>query len=194
MMKEIKLIEKSEKPLGMHPQKFALWLFMISVVMLFAALTSAYIVRQGEGNWLIYDLPVELYYSTLVIIISSISMHWSYLNAKKDNLDMLKTGLVITSVLGCFFLIIQFYAWIELVENDVFFVGNPSGSFLYVLTGIHGLHLISGIIALFIALWAAFNYKIHSKSLIKLEMCMTYWHFLGGLWIYLLVFLLLNHN
>lgn len=194
MIKEIRIVEKSEKPLGMHPQKFALWLFMISVAMLFAALTSAYIVRQGEGNWLIYDFPVELYYSTVVIIVSSITMHWAYLNAKKDNLDKLKAGLIVTTILGFVFLVVQFYAWVFLVENDVFFVGNPSGSFLYVLMGVHGLHLVSGIITLVVALWAAFNFKIHSKSLIKLEMCMTYWHFLGGLWIYLLVFLLLNHN
>ncbi|MEQ9164824.1 MAG: cytochrome c oxidase subunit 3, partial [Fulvivirga sp.] len=72
-------------------------------------------------------------------------------------------------------------------------VGNPSGSFLYILSGLHGLHLVSGIIFLIIVLISTFKYRVHSKNLAQIQMCTTYWHFLGGLWIYLFVFLLLNH-
>lgn len=190
----MKLIEKAERPLSMQPKRFALWLFMISIAMLFAALTSAYIVRRGEGNWVMFDLPVELYYSTAIIIISSITMHWSYLNAKKDNLDSLKIGLSVTTVLGLIFVGYQYYIWSVLVDHDVYFVGNPSGSFLYVLTGVHALHLISGITFLLITLKAAFSFEIHSKRLGKLEMCANYWHFLDALWVYLFLFLLFNHN
>jgi cytochrome c oxidase subunit 3 len=190
----MKVIEKSEKQLAMHPQKFALWLFIITVVMLFAALTSAYIVRQGEGNWLVYDLPVELWYSTGILILSSVTMHWAYINAKHDNLEKLKAGLLLTTALGVIFLLSQYYVWGILVDHEVYFVGNPSGSFLYVFMGIHGLHLIGGIVFLLIVLRLAYNYDVHSKNLSRLEMCITYWHFLGGLWVYLFLFLLLNHN
>lgn len=193
MTTDFKLVEEPQKPLSMHPKKFALWLFMITVIMIFAALTSAYIVRQAEGNWLVFELPTELWITSGIIVLSSISMQWSYFAAKKDELGQVKIGLIITTVLGVAFLIGQLYAWNALVDHDVFFVGNPSGSFLYVLTGVHGLHLVSGIIFLIIVLTSTLRFKVHAKNLTQIEMCTTYWHFLGGLWIYLFIFLLLNH-
>jgi cytochrome c oxidase subunit III len=186
-------IEGAEQPISMHPKKFALWLFIVTVVMIFASLTSAYIVRQSEGNWLEFDLPQIFWYSSGLIILSSISLHWSYLSAKKDELGSVKLGMIITSILGLAFLVSQWYSWVALVDRDVYFVGNPAGSFLYVFTGLHAIHLISGVIFLIIVLISSFNYKVHSKNMVSLEMCMTYWHFLGGLWLYLFMFLLLNH-
>lgn len=185
-------MQEPERPLSMHPQKFALWLFLVSIVMLFAAFTSAYIVRRGEGNWLDFDLPVLFSYTSAVIILSSITMQWAYVSAKKDNLDMLKIALFITTVLGLIFLVGQWYAWVDLVNKDVYFVGNPSGTFIYVLTGVHGLHLISGVIFLIVVLFSSLRYKVHSKSLLRIEMCATYWHFLGALWLYLFFFLSYN--
>lgn len=120
-------------------------------------------------------------------------MHWAYNAAKKDYLDQLKIAISITSVLGLVFLIGQFLSWGQLVENNVYFVGNPAGSFMYVLTGLHGVHLISGVIFLWVVLAATFRYRVHAKNLDKIEMCATYWHFLDGLWLYLFIFLLLNH-
>jgi cytochrome c oxidase subunit 3 len=87
-------------------------------------------------------------------------------------------------------------AWGELVQNKVFFAGasaNPSGSFLYVITGVHGLHIVSAVIFLFVVLYSAFRYRVHSQNLARIEMCATYWHFLDILWLYLFGFLLLNH-
>lgn len=176
----------------MHPKKFALWLFMVSSSMLFAAWTSAYIVRQGNGNWMIFDLPELFWINTAVILLSSVSMHWAFAAAKRDNIKAVQTGLAITLTLGVIFLVGQYFAWGQLVSNKVYFVGNPSGSFVYVLSGVHGLHIVSGLIFLLIVLVAAFRYKVHSKNRLTLEMCTTYWHFLDGLWLYLFVFLLLN--
>ena len=193
MTSDFKIVEEAKKPLSMHPKKFGMWLFMVTVVMIFASLTSAYIVRQAEGNWVVFELPNLLTITSGIIILSSVSMHYTYLMAKKDNLDQVKVGVVVTFILGVTFLIGQLYAWGDLVNNNVFFVGNPSGSFLYVLTGLHGLHLVSGIIFLIIVLISTFKYQVHSKNLAQIQMCATYWHFLGGLWIYLFVFLLLNH-
>lgn len=193
MEEKLNYIEAAEQPIAMHPKKFALWLFIVTVVMIFAALTSAYIVRQSEGNWLEFDLPEIFWYSSGIIVLSSLTFQWAYISAKKDNLKNLRIGMVITSVLGIAFLVSQWYGWIALVERDVYFVGNPAGSFLYVFTGLHGLHLVSGVIFLIIVLISSFRYKVHSKQLATLEMCITFWHFLGGLWLYLFMFLLLNH-
>ncbi len=185
--------EEVEQPVSMHPKKFALWLFIVSVIMIFAGLTSAFIVRQSEGNWLEFELPRIFWVNSAVIILSSLAMHWAYLSAKKDQLDQLKLALGITTALGLAFLVGQWFSWVALVEIDVYFVGNPAGSFLYVLTGLHAIHLISGVIFLIIVLISSFRYKIHSKRMTTLEMCATYWHFLGALWLYLFMFLLFNH-
>lgn len=193
MEENLEYIEGAEQPISMHPKKFALWLFIVSVVMVFAGLTSAYIVRQAEGNWLEFNLPEIFYYSTGIIILSSVAMHWAYTSAKTDNMATLKVAMGLTTVLGLIFLVTQWYSWVALVDRDVYFVGNPSGSFLYVFTGLHALHLVSGVIFLIIVLISALNYKVHSQNMARMEMCTTYWHFLGGLWLYLFMFLLLNH-
>lgn len=190
--KEQKL-QPSIKILSMHPLKFALWLFIVTVVMIFAALTSAYIVRQSEGNWLIFELPTIFLYNTIILVASSVTMHLAYLAAKKDNFGNLKLFMILTAALAVAFFIGQYEAWGALVDRDVYFVGNPSGSFLYVISGLHAFHLISGLIFILIMLFSAFKYKVHSKNMVKMEMCTTYWHFLDGLWVYLFIFLLLNH-
>ena len=191
MAAEFKIVEEPRKTLAMNPKKFAMWLFIGSVVMLFASLTSAYIVRQAEGNWLYFELPSILTVSTIVILLSSVTMQVAYWAAKRDRLEMVKILVTVTSVLGLTFLILQFEGWKALVANQVYLVGNPSGSFLYVITGLHGLHLISAIVFLLIVLVSTYRYRVHSKNLTQIEMCTTYWHFLGGLWLYLFVFLLL---
>jgi cytochrome c oxidase subunit 3 len=192
MAPEIRIVEEANKPLAMHPKKFALWIFIASVLMIFAALTSAYIVRQADGNWMMFDLPDSFWITSAIILVSSGTMHWAYWAAKKDNLAATKLAISITSVLGLAFLIGQYVAWGDLVERNVYFVGNPSGSFVYVLSGLHGLHIVGGVIFLLVVLVATFRFKVHSKSLDQIEMCATYWHFLDGLWLYLFVFLLLN--
>jgi cytochrome c oxidase subunit 3 len=189
----LQYVEEPKQTLSMHPKKFALWLFIVTVVMIFAALTSAYIVRQSEGNWLDFELPVTLYVTSGIIFMSSLSMHWAYVSAKKDNLNSLRISMVVTTILGLAFLVGQYMSWQDLVAMDVYFVGNPAGSFMYVLTGLHGVHLVSGIIFMLLVVINAFRYKVHSKSMDQIEMCATYWHFLDGLWLYLFLFLLLNH-
>jgi len=193
MEEKIAYIEGAEQPIAMHPKKFALWLFIVTVVMIFASLTSAYIVRQSEGNWLEFDLPEIFWYNSIIILLSSITLHWAYMSAKKDDLAKVRTGMILTSIFGAAFLVGQWYSWGALVDRDVFFVGNPAGSFLYVFTGLHAIHLISGVIFLIIVLISSFRYQVHSKNMDTMEMCVTYWHFLGGLWLYLFMFLLLNH-
>ena len=125
----LKLVEEPKKTLAMHPRKFGLWLFMVTVVMIFAALTSAYIVRQGEGNWTQFDLPMSMWVSSVLILISSVTMHWALVSAKSNDLEKVKLAISITSALGVAFLISQLVVWSDLVADNIYFVGNPSGSF-----------------------------------------------------------------
>ncbi len=188
---DLKLVEEPKKPLAMNPKKFGMWLFLSSVMMLFMSITSAYIVRQAEGNWLYFELPSLFYITSVIIVVSSATMQWAYFAIKKDNGATAKMMIAITSVLGVAFLVGQFLGWNQLVANSIYLVGNPSGSFLYIITGLHGLHIISAVIFLLIMLSSIFKGKVHSRNMTKMEMCTTYWHFLGGLWLYLFIFLLL---
>ena len=126
----MKLVEEPKKPLAMHPKKFAMWLFMATVMMLFASLTSAYIVREAEGNWLYFELPVLFYFTTVIIVLSSVSMQWAYFAARKNESGKVKTLVLVTAILGVAFLVGQFLGWGALVSNSVYFVGNPAGSFV----------------------------------------------------------------
>lgn len=188
---QMRLVEEPKRPLAMHPKKFAMWLFLASVIMLFASLTSAYIVRRADGNWQVFDLPSMFYVSSVVIIVSSITMHLAFRFAKQDNSEKVKMWTTATAALGLTFMVAQLLGWGQLVNNSIHFSGgNPSASFVYVLSGLHGVHLISAVIFLGIVWNSARQLKINSKSLAQIEMCTTYWHFLGGLWLYLFVFLL----
>ena len=192
MAAEIKIVEEANLPRAMDPKKFAMWLFIVSVLMVFAGLTSAYMVRQAAGNWLVFDLPSLFYVTTAIIMVSSVTMHWAYISAKRNNLEMTKVAISLTMILGISFFVGQFMAWGKLVGESVHLVGNPAGSFVYILSGLHMLHIVGGMVYLLIVLVATFRYKVHSKRLAQMEMCATYWHFLDALWLYLFVFLLLN--
>jgi len=195
MAADIRIVEEAKKPLGMHPRKFALWLFMATVIMLFGAWTSAYIVKRGEPGWSSFELPTQFWINSLLIVIRSGTLYWAQRAARRDELEKVKLMVSLTVVLGVLFLVGQWLAWIKMIEMNYYFTGtgsNTSSSFIYVLTGVHGLHVISGVIVLIVLLFATFRYQVHSKNMTRMEMCSTYWHFLGGLWLYLFVFLILN--
>lgn len=193
MSTEFKIVEEAKKPLSMHPKKFALWLFIASVVMLFGAWTSAYIVKRGDIGWAEIVLPDQFRINTAIIILSSCSMLWAQVAAKRGRLEQLKLAMAITLVLGIAFLVGQVIAYRELVALKEFFTGgNVSHSFIYVVSGAHAVHVIGGVIYLGVVTVAAFGHRIGPNRLTRLEMCSTYWHFLGLLWVYLFVFLILN--
>jgi cytochrome c oxidase subunit 3 len=193
MAAEIKIVEEATKQSAMHPKKFALWLFIATVCMLFAAWTSAFLVKRADAGWAEIEMPNQFYINSVIIVISSFSMFWAQWSARRDNLEMVKLALSITTVLGFAFLIGQWIGWTQLVAlKEHFSGGNVSHSFIYVLTGIHGLHIVGGLVFLIIVLISTFKYKVHSKNMTQIEMCSTYWHFLGVLWLYLFVFLLVN--
>ena len=178
---------------SVNPKMFGMWVFMGSVVMIFISLSSAYIVKKADGDWLLIQFPEMFKVTSILIVLSSLSMHFAYLASKKNNLLNIRIGLGITGILAIAFAVGQYMSWEELVSQGVFFVGNPAGSFIYVFTGLHIAHLLGGFVFLIIVLKRAFSYQVHSKSLLSIQICASYWHFLGGLWLYLYLFLILNN-
>jgi len=189
---EIKIVEEAKKPLSMNPKKFALWIFMATVVMLFGAWTSAFLVRRGAPGWSEIVVPSLFTVNTVIIVLSSATMVWAVRAAKRDNLEMVKVALSLTTVLGIAFVVGQYMAFGEMVTLKEHLTGGAvSHSFVYILSGAHGVHLIGGVIFLLVVLQGAFRYQVHAKNMDRLEMCAQYWHFLGVLWLYLFGFLLL---
>ena len=173
-----------------------LYLAIISMCMIFGGLTSAYLVRSGDPGWMKFELPNIFYISTLVIIVSSFTLMFAVQSAKKDNLSGVKLGMLLTLVLGIGFIICQFMAWKALVSQGIFIGGqgsNPAGSFLYVISGAHLLHLAGGIIMLIFVCIKSFKELYHSKNLLGLQLCSIFWHFLDLLWVYLFLFLYFTH-
>lgn len=183
---EKKLIrEKSSKPM--------LWLGMVSMMMLFGGFSSAYIVSYHSAKWLKFELPQLFYISTAVIILSSVTMNMALSAAKKDNYAGVKRFTLITLLLGIAFVICQFQAWSFLVSQGIYFTGktsNASGSYLYVLTALHLLHLAGGLISLAVVWVNAGRKKYNSSNLLGIQLSAIFWHFLDVLWIYLFLFLL----
>ena len=161
---------------------------MASMVMLFAGLTSAYVVRKAEGNWVEFTLQKMFTLSTIVLIISSFTMHFALMYVKRNKLNMVKTAVLVTLGLGLAFVFMQFYAWTILVKNGIYFVGNPSGSFLYVLSGLHLVHLFGGIIAMIVIATKAILEKYTPQNYLGLQLGAIFWHFLDLLWVYLFLF------
>ena len=187
----------ANRPLSMHPNKFSLWLFMITVVMLFGAFTSAYLVRRDGGNWLLFELPTIFLWNTCLLIVSSLTMHMAYVYAKKDEIEKVKYYVLATIVLGLAFMGFQMIgAWNSLTEINVFFGGkesNPAGSFVYVFFFVHVMHLVAGVGFLLFLYIQTVKLKVNSKSMLQMEMTATFLHFLDLLWVYLYVFLLINN-
>ncbi len=182
---EIKIAErKVAKPL--------LYIGIVSIVMLFAGLTSAYVVRADNGNWLVFELPSVVILSTAIIITSSLTMLTSQFAIKKDNHILTSLGLFLTLALGVAFFFTQMEAWKELTAQKIFFVGkyaNASGSFLYIIALVHLFHMLGGLIALSVSLTKSLLKKYSSADYLGIELTAIYWHFLDLLWVYLFLFL-----
>tara|TARA_B100001758_G_scaffold158415_1_gene136539 strand:- start:113 stop:661 length:549 start_codon:yes stop_codon:yes gene_type:complete len=170
--------------------KQLLWIGIGAIVMFFAGLTSAYIVRKAEGNWLEFILPEWFLYSTIIIVLSSVLLIVAKSHLKKDKPVTLL--ILATLLLGILFSYFQFRGWQNLTTQGIFLTGegsNVAGSFLYVITLAHLVHLLGGLIALVVTLINAREGKYTSNNYLGFELTSNYWHFLGLLWVYLFFFL-----
>jgi len=174
-----------------HPHKFTLWVAMGSIVMMFAGLTSAYIVRSNQANWLEFSMPQIFWYSTAVIILSSITMHLSLKAFRAREMSRYRSLITITAFLGVLFGILQFLGFGFLSNHGVLLLGqgsNPSASFLAIITGLHVLHVLGGVVAILVMFIRAYSSRSKSYNATPVEIVSTYWHFVDILWIYLFIF------
>ena len=177
-----------------HPYKFILWIAMGSIIMMFAGFTSAYVVKRNQTNWLEFSLPPVFWYSTAVILLSSLTVHLAQKSFQSRDMARYRMLITVTAFLGVAFIVLQFFGFKYLVDNGVQLIGsgsNPAGSFLGVITGVHILHVLGGVVALAIMFAKAFSSSIKNYSSITIELASTYWHFVDALWIYLFIFFLM---
>jgi cytochrome c oxidase subunit 3 len=184
-----------EDRLNLKAKKFLMWLFIIASFMMFAALTSGFIVYT-EGNaerGIKVLLPTAFMYSSVIIVLSSLTAHRAYLSAKGLQLAKQKLYIGITILLGIAFFYSQYQAWQALFDSGAYFVNyNASQSFIYVFSGAHLIHVLVGLFFLIYALLGVFRNIPPVRNLFRMEIASIFWHFLDILWIYLYVFLLLN--
>ncbi|MBB6112945.1 cytochrome c oxidase subunit 3 [Mucilaginibacter lappiensis] len=190
-------IQKNNDRLDLAPKKFNMWIFIFTSFMFFAALTSGFIVYSGgRGHGLNVIMPDAFKYSTAVIIISSITLFLASRAAKQLQFAKQRLFLWLTFALGVAFFAIQVYAWYVLTYKMNVYLTDPnaSRSFVYIFTGMHLLHIIAAILLLLNTLAGTYKNIPQVRNLFKMEMTSIFWHFLGIIWIYLYVFLLLNQN
>ena len=181
----------SDQKRKIHPHKFTLWVAIGSILMMFAGLTSAYIVKRSQVSWLMIEIPLIFWYSTVAIIASSVAIQLSLKALKQRSMVMYRRWLVITAVLGVLFLVLQVIGFVQFGASDIRLVGagsNASYSFLLAISGMHGLHVLGGVIALVIIAIRAVSVSKRNYSTLPLEIAATYWHFVDILWIYLFIF------
>ena len=188
----MELNEKEIRLKTIKAKKMMLLFSMLSIAMTFAGLTSAYIVSKSRPDWLKdFELPFAFVVSTVVIILSSISIYIAKKGVKNNEVSKTTLWLLITFVLGIIFVISQFSGFNELIGLGYFFTGAQSTittSFLYVLTVLHLAHLFAGLIVLIVVTINNYKNKYKTEKL-GFELAVTFWHFLGILWLYLFVFL-----
>ena len=170
--------------------RLGMWLALVAVVMLFAAFTSALIVRKGLGdNWGSTPLPRILWLNTLVLLASSATLEFSRRALARRASEVFSIWLHVTAGLGVIFLIGQLAAWRELAARGFYLASNAGASFLYLLTATHGLHLLGGVISLGYLVMHAGAIARGSQRRVALDATAIYWHFMDGLWIYILILL-----
>jgi cytochrome c oxidase subunit 3 len=175
--------KKSAKPM--------LWVSMISMVMFFAGLTSAYVISMRRDDWVTFELPDAFYISTVLIILSSITISISQRLIKKDKRELSIAFLLITFVLGIAFVWQQYAGFEDLRSAGLFFTGptsTVSTSFIIGISLMHAFHVFAGIIVLLVVIYNHFNHKYTSDDLLGFELGAIFWHFIDVLWIYLFFF------
>ncbi len=173
-----------------HPHKFVLWVAIGSILMMFAGLTSAFIVKSNQAGWRQVTLPKVFWFSTTVILISSLTVQMALRSFKQREMQRYRVLIGLTLLLGVLFVTLQWLGFRALWAQNIRFIGGGAGQFLYVLFGLHALHVLGGVIALLIMFLKAMSGRTKWYGPVPVEVATTYWHFVDLLWIYLLVFFL----
>ena len=173
--------------------KLILLFAMVSMFMMFAGLTSAFVVSKSRADWLKdFQIPTAFYISTAVILCCSVTFHLAKKAIQKDNRNATTSFLLATLALGILFVFLQFVGFRQIVDSGYYFTGSASSitsTFLYVVTILHLAHLAGGVISLLIIIYNHFKQKYNSTQILGIELGAMYWHFLDFLWVYLFLFL-----
>jgi cytochrome c oxidase subunit 3 len=200
-----KIIGDETEYTGVHPQKFALWIAMGSMTMFFAALTSALLIKKGDFRvWENFRLPMVFFYSTLIIISLSATMQLSLMSYRKAKFGQFRWLLFFSFVLGLAFLGMQLRGWAVLKQMGLPLTANLSGSFIYLITSMHGAHIIIGLLVTLVFLVFAIRSRkdpiyelrdiINPKRQLNLELLVGFWHYIDAVWVYLYIFFYLNYQ
>jgi cytochrome c oxidase subunit 3 len=175
------------------PSSSAIWVGIAAITMSFAAFTSALIVRQGSStDWRHITLPSILYFSTLVLLASSVALEVArrrvaaFMGGMKSQVGIPDRWLYVTLSLGLLFVVAQYAAWLQLRSQGLYLATNPNSSFFYVFTAVHALHVLGGLGGLVRVI-----HKLRTSVLRRstLDATSYYWHFMGVLWLYLFLLL-----
>jgi len=173
-----------------HPHKFTLWVAIASILMMFAGLTSAFIVKSNLVGWRDIQMPKIFWGSTIVILASSLTIQMALRSFRQREMRNYRRLIGTTFLLGIVFVVLQWLGFRELWEQQqVTFRGvSGAGQFLYVIFGLHALHVVGGIVTLIVLFVKGFLGSTKMYSSVPIEVAATYWHFVDILWIYLLTF------
>ena len=192
-MKQEKMTREEHKARKERSYKLLLLFAMLSMTMMFAGLTSAFVVSKSRPDWLKdFQLPSAFYVSTLLILLGSVTFHLAKKQIKKDQRTTTTKLLWATLLLGILFFVFQFIGFQQIVAQGYYFTGSASSittTFLYVVTVTHLLHLLGGLLSLLVIIYNHFKQKYNSSQTLGIELGAMYWHFLDLLWVYLFLFL-----
>ena len=186
-----------------EPFRFMVWLGIASSVMLFTVMLVIYIIRRSASDWTDVKLPNVFLLSTIAVVLSSLTLHNANLAFRHERFDSYRSNMGTTLVLGTLFILLQGWGWWQMIRSGIGLTGNPSGSFVYIISGIHLLHILIGLIFIVIALAEAlrrrpyidsFVYSVNPPNQLKIRLITLYWHFVDVLWIVLFIFLIIHHG
>lgn len=186
-----------------EPFRFMVWLGIASSIMLFTILLVAYIIRRTGPGWTDAKLPNVFLLSTVAIVLSSYTLNNANKAFRHERFNSYRMGMASTLLLGVLFIVLQAWGWRQMALAGVRLSGNPAGGFVYIISGIHLLHILVGLVLLCIVLAEAmrrrpyidsFVYSVNPPNQLKLRLITLYWHFVDILWLALFVFLLAHHG
>ena len=174
---------------GMPTAKIGLGVFLAVVGCLFALFASAYFMRMELSDWRALPVPRVLWFNTGVLVLSSVALHIAVVAVRRDQIDTAKFGLVTGGLTALVFLAGQLIAWRELSASGYLLDSNPANSFFYLLTAMHGLHILGGLVALGRTTAKAWTGAPRDRLRLSIELCAMYWHFLLFIWLGVFVLL-----
>jgi cytochrome c oxidase subunit III len=174
---------------AMPPAKFALFLFMVVVAILFSLFTVTYYLRMELGDWVPISTPVLLWLNTVLLVASSFSLQRARVLSAKQDWSATRTAFIIGGLLALAFAAGQYLVWHQLNSQGLFLNANPANTFFYLMTGLHVLHLIGGV-----WVWGKTSVRLlrgenNAGAALSIELCTLYWHFLLLVWIVLFAIL-----